>query len=277
MNEKDSNMTVVFIGYDGYSDIWDDCIRLYQRFWSDNPYRTIFVNNEKEVEWDGIEVLHAGKEAEWSRKVQCALKACETKYICLLLEDFLIGKTINTTSVKNTVEFIKREKIRYFKLTNMSRVMKNHDPNYGGYKFLHIIPESDDYGVSLQPAIWRRDYLVELLGEENYNAWIFEFNRVKDSENKSNTPNPGCIIDDRNILNLQHGVMQSKYLPGTVKYFETIGIKLNVEREVMSPVQHFRMQAISVGKELIPRPFRKGIKKILEKLGMKFVSTIRSE
>lgn len=273
----DEKMTIAFIGFDGYSDMWDDCIKLFQRFWRDCPYKVFFINNEKDVVWDGVEVLHAGKDAEWSRKVQMVIENCHTPYLCLLLEDFLVGYTIDTGKVERTVKFIENEKIRYFKLVNMSRAVKNRDPIYKGYRFLHIIPKSDEYGVSLQAAIWDKEYLAELLGKENYNAWVFEFNRVKAAEGKPNEPNPGCVFDDRNILNLQHGVVQSKYLPGTIRYFRKLGIELNVEREVMGYFQYYKMMLISKGKYMIPKKARGYVKKILEKTGMEFVSTVRDK
>ena len=268
-------MTVVFIGFDGYSDMWDDCISLYCKFWEDCPYRTIFVNNVKDVHFKGVEVFHAGKDAEWSRKVQIAIKESKTPYICLMLEDFLVGKQVNSTTVGKTIEFIKKEHIRYFKLANMNRAVKNRDANYKNYRFLHVIPKSDEYGISLQAAIWSKGYLSDLVGTVNYNAWIFEFNRVKEAQGKSDTPNHGCVFDERNILNLQHGVIQGKYLPGTIKYFKGIGIDLNVEREIMSYVQYYKLRLISKGKHLLPRKMRKLVKKVLEKCGMKFVSTTR--
>lgn len=273
----DNKMTVVFIGFDGYSDMWYDCISLYKKFWPDCNYKTFFVNNEKDFDMDGIEVLHAGKNAEWSRKVQLALKSTDSKYICLLLEDFLVGKTIDTKVVHDTVSYIENEKIRYFKLTNMSRAVKNKDPHYKNKKFLHIIPENDEYGVSLQAAIWERSFLEELLGDENYNAWIFEFNRVKEAAGKSYKLNPGCVFDERNILNLQHGVIQSKYLPGTIRYFEKLGIKLNIEREVMSYAHYYKLRLISKGKYVVPKSLRNNVKIILEKTGMRFVSTERDK
>lgn len=271
----DERMTIVFIGFDGYSDMWDDCMDLFHRFWKDCPYRVMLVNNSKEVSYEGIEVLHAGDDAEWSRKVQLAIKNVKTPYICLLLEDFLVGSRIHTKAVQKTLSFIIKHDIRYFKLVNMSRAVKNKDPLYEGYKFLHVIPESDEYGVSLQAAIWKVDYLTKLLGNENYNAWNFEFDRVKEAQNKTDDPKPGCVFDERNIFNLQHGVIQSKYIPGTIRYFRKKGIELNVEREVMSYLHYYKIRAISRGKYMIPKSFRKPTKKVFEKMGMKFVSTMR--
>lgn len=271
------DLTLVFIGFDGYSDLWNDCVGLFRKFWPDCPYRTLFVNNEKDVSFEGVEVLHAGMDAEWSRKVQLAIKETDTPYICLLLEDFLLGDTVETSVVSETVEFIKRENIRYFKLVNMNRAVKNRDPNYNGMSYLHIIPESDEYGVSLQAAIWDKEYLLQLVGTDNYNAWTFEFDRVRAAKDKPDTAKPGCVFDDRNILNLQHGVIQSKYLPGTIKYFKKRGIELNIQREVMSYAQYYKLRFGSKVKYTLPKPLRGKVKHILEKCGMKFVSTVRDK
>jgi hypothetical protein len=271
----DNRMTVVFIGFDGYSDMWDDCMGLYRRFWPDCPYKTVFVNNQKDVSYDGAEVLHAGADAEWSRKVQAALEAVDTPYVCLLLEDFLVGAAVDSDTVSQTLDLIEAHKVRYFKLTNMNRAAKNRDPHFAGKPYLHVIPQSDEYGVSLQPAIWRADYLAELVGEGNYNAWQFEFDRVHEAAGKPDEPNEGCVFDERNILQLQHGVIQSKYLPGTVSYFKRLGINLNIERPIMSRAHYYRLRLQSKAKYMMPKGLRRKVKRLMEKLGYKFVSTER--
>jgi hypothetical protein len=270
-----NDLTVVFIGFDGYSDLWNDCIRLYKKFWPDCPYRTLFVNNTKDVSWDGIEVLHAGPTAEWSRKMQLAIEKIETPYICLLLEDFFVSKQIDTKVVEDTMAFVKKEGIRYFKLANISRAVHNRDPKYKGVNYLHVIPEADEYGVSIQPAIWKKEYLTELIGEGNYSAWMFEFARVKESNEKSKRPRDGCVFDDRNILNIKHGVVQSKYIPGTIRYFSRMDETLNIEREVLSYSAYCKIKFVSFCKYSLPRVLRKPIKKIMEKAGYNFVSTMR--
>ena len=271
------NMTIVFIGYDGYSDLWYDCVRLYKKNWPDCPFRTIFVNNSKNFKDAGIEVLHAGDDAEWSNKVKVAIEEVDTPYICLLLEDFYLGDIVDTEKVMRTLQFINKENLRYYKLVNMNRAVRNHDKSYKGYRFLPVIPKSDEYGVSLQAAIWEKQYLIELLGEGNYNAWKFEFDRVKESQGKSDEPQDGCVFDDRNILHLQHGVIQGEFLPLTIRYFRKKGIHLNIKRNVMSLRKYCKLRMISKAKYTIPKQYRNAVKRIMEKLGMKFVSTVRDK
>ena len=272
---KNTELTVIFVAFDGYSDIWDDCIRLYKMFWPDREYKTFFINNTKEVAYDGIEVIHAGPDAEWSKKVQIGLNVAESDYVCILLEDFLVGSTINNALIEETIEYIEKKGIRYYKTVNMSRAGKNRNSKYDNKEYLHVIPESDEYGVSMQAAIWDKVFLRSLIGQGNYNAWKFEFDRVKEAQGKANTPHKGCVFDDRNIFNLQHGIIQGKYLPCTIKYFKNKGIELNVEREIMPYSAYYKYKAISVLKAVLPQKMRGPIKRIMEKMGMKFVSTTR--
>ena len=266
------DLTVVFVGFDGYSDMWDDCFNLYNEFWPDCPYKTIFVNNEKKVEYNNIEVLNAGKDAEWSKKVQTALKEVRTNYVCLLIEDFFLGKKVNSLLIKEVLNIIKLENIKYYKITNMNRVFKNRDKKYKNYKHLHQIRNNDEYGISLQGAIWEKKYLQELVGKENYNAWEFEFNRVKETNLNSKGFRLGCVYDDRNILNIKHGVIQSKYLPDTVKYFKKINKPLKVNREILSQKSYFKLKMTMFFKAIIPIRFRGKAKNIGRKIGFKFVS-----
>lgn len=271
------NLAVVFIGFDGYSDLWDDCMTLYNHFWKDRPYQTYFVNNQKEVSYENITTLNAGVDAEWSRKVQCALEATTEKYICLLLEDFYVGAQINTSEIVSTIDFMEKEQLRYFKLVNMSRMVANRDPHYKDKEYLHVIPQSDEYGISLQAAIWERSFLEQLVGNENYNAWVFEFNQVREAQGKSDEPFPGCVFDERNIFNLKHGVVQGKYLPDTIQYFKDIQLPLNVQREVMTKWDYFKLKFRSRIKYAIPKSCRKPVKRLAEKMGMTFVSTLRDK
>lgn len=269
-------LTIVFIGFDGYSDLWNDCMGLFRRFWPDCPYEVLFVNNTQKVSWPGVKVLHAGTDAEWSRKVQLALESCKTPYMCLLLEDFFVGAPVHTPTIQQTVQLLVDNQIKYCKITT-NRLVKDKNPHFKNYPFLHIIPQDDAYGISLQAAMWEINYLKQLLGNDNYNAWKFEFARVKEAQHKPHIPTPGCIFDERNILNLQHGVVQSQYLPDTVAYFKKQGIALNIQRPVMSWPQYYKRYLIAYGRSILPSMWRKPVKKILETLGMKFVSTVRNK
>lgn len=266
---KTNNMAILVIGYDGYNDLWKDFFTLFHKYWPECPYKIYLANNELEYCVDDVITIHAGADAEWSRKVQKALDQIEEDYICLLLEDFYLGKNVNTKVVENALKLMKRDDLRYYKLNTFTPFKTDL---YNGYKYLHVIPADMEYGISLLPGIWRKDFLREKVGNENYNAWKFECDRIAEGRNTSSRPLKGCVFDERNILRIVHGVVQGKYLPEAVRYFEKTGYHLNQkERGVMS----FRENVLYKIKRLNwPKPVRNILKRILRLFGMKFVTDI---
>ena len=270
-------LSILFVGYDGYSDLWDDCVGLFRRFWPNCPYDVFFVNNFKDATWDKVSVIHAGEDAEWSKKVLVGLRSIKTKYVCLLLEDFFVSDYVDSQTIANLISIMERDKIDYLKLVDLNNACKDFGRPIADDRKIHRIKFSDDYGISLQASIWDCDYLKSLLGEGNYNAWTFEFNRVKDNDHKLKGYRENALFDTRNVLNLKHGVMQSEYIPSTIEFFKKKGINLRVERTVMSRSKYRRIRFTSLCKGLLPLPLRRPIKSIAEKLGIKFVSTVRDK
>ena len=125
-SHKNTLMSILIIGYDGYSDLWNDCVLLLKRFWHDCPYDILFVNNSKTVSWDGVTTLHAGEDAEWSKKVQLGLSHIKTDYVCLLLEDFLVFSDISTATTNDLLGIMQHDSIDYIKLADLNNPRKNH-------------------------------------------------------------------------------------------------------------------------------------------------------
>lgn len=267
---KNSDMALVIIGYDPYKDVWNHYFKLLNKYWADNPFPVYLVNNEDPgIEYKGVTVINCGKDAEWSRKAQIAVQQVKEKYICLLLEDFLTRDYVDTEEVLKVVKFMKEKDMKYYKLTTFS---KFRTPHYENYKFLYTIPKNMPYGISLQAAIWEKDFLKEKLGTDNYNAWTFEKDRLDEETNESG-PLEGCVFDNRNILQIEHAIVQSVYLPPAIRYFNKIGYKIDLnERGMMNKRQYFIYANKRFWSDLLSGFDLSLLKKCLKKFGMTFVS-----
>lgn len=271
---KNRDMAILVIGFDGYNDLWDDYFTLLNKYWSDRSFPVYLANNQLKPEYNNVSIINCGADAEWSNKVRVALENIEETYICLLLEDFFTGSKVNNETIINTLDFIKSENIRYYKLDSFSKIKAN---NYNGMNYLSTIPENLDYGISLQPAIWNRKFLLELLGEGNYNAWKFEYARIAESAKGSAKDLAGCVYDDRNILEIQHAVVQGKYLPPVVEFFEQQNYKVNMTRRSAMTTKEYKLHRVKqIGKKITPIAYRKTVKKFMNNFGMKFVSDKQS-
>lgn len=125
------------------------------------------ANNVRQPEYQGVPVINYGEEAQWSTRTRIAVEQLKEPYICLLLEDYFIGAMIDNNMIAEALDLIKQDGIRYYKLNNFSRV---NTKRYKNIDYLYTIPENMEYGISLQPAIWKREYLLELLGDSAYTA-----------------------------------------------------------------------------------------------------------
>ncbi len=266
-----SEMAVVVISYDGYSDLWDDFSTLLNKYWRERPYPTYLVNNVKQANYAGVRVINCGKDTQWSARTRMAIRQIKEPYICLLLEDYFIGDEIDNNKIFEALRLIKQDNLKYYKLNSFSKIKAE---KYQEYDYLLTIPENLEYGVSLQAAIWDKQYLLDLVGDGDYNAWKFEVDRSRDSYNASHLPLKGCIYDSRNILNICHGVIQGKILPTAIQYFKDKGYILNSSnREIMSYKEFAYYRLKKIGKQLVPKFVRNTVKKILSELGFKFAST----
>lgn len=263
-------LAILVIGYDGYSDLWDDYFELLNKYWNDREYKVYLANNSKKVNYENVIGINCGDDAEWSQKVKTALEQIASPYICLLLEDFFTGAKINNDSINETVDLMRKDNIKYYKLNTFSPIKTK---KYKNFDYLYTIPQDLEYGISLQPAIWEKDYLLKLLGNGNYNAWVFEYNRTKESQAKSSTPIEGCVYDNRNIFEIQHGVVQGKFIPPTIKYFKKQNYNLNTNnRPIMDEYSYFIYKLKVNSKNLVPKKYKNTVKTLLSKFGMKFVS-----
>lgn len=263
----DNRMAIVMVGYDGYDDIWVDFFNLYKKNWPNCPYKIYLVDNEKGYDMPGLTVIHAGKGAEWSIKVQKALEILEEKYICLLLEDFYFGNLVDNNTVSEILDFMDSDNLKYYKLNSFSKIKT---PNYKDIDYLHVLPGNLEYAISLQPCIWEKNFLKEKVGEGNYNPWKFEVNQIIEGKNASTEPMEGCVYDDRNILQICHGVVQGKYIPEAIRFFRKRGYELNQSRR---GVLTFRANVMFKLKMFgWPKPIKKMLKAILKLFGVKFVA-----
>ena len=263
-----NDVSLLIIGYDPYKDVWDHYFELLEKYWPERP-KTYLATNELVPEYKNVTVIPAGKDAEWSKKVIVALEKIETPFVVLLLEDFFTTRPVDSSKLAELLNCMKEGNLNYCKLLNQSKIKGKI---YDDKKYLRITNSDDEYGISLQPSIWRKEFLSETVGTENYNAWIFEFNQVKNKIQNRNGID--CIGDRRNVLEITHTVVQSKYLRKAVRVFKKQDYEINLSaRPMLSKKDNFKYRLKRAVASKKPPKFAKNVfKKIGKLLKVDFVS-----
>ena len=226
-----TKLAIVGIFFDGYYDLWEDFLELFEMNWGECPFPLYIINNEKNLKFEknyNVQVFHAGKDAEYSRKVQLALEKIDAEYYLLLLEDFFIGEQLNRDVLSSTLNYIDSNKIRYYRMPLNEFISNNKKGK------VEKISPSMEYTLSCQPSIWKKSFLKECIGEDNYNAWIFEGIYVKSQKAHTVEFLKGCYVDYRNILRLYHGALQGKILRETYIYFKKRGYTFRTKRGIIN-------------------------------------------
>lgn len=262
-------MAILVVSCDDYSDLWNDFFKLMYKFWDTHDYPVYLVNNVMNAKFDNVLTINTCEEDQWSTRTRKALESINEKYICLLLEDFFIGDTVDNKAITDIVEQMYTEGLLYYKLNSFSRIRTQL---YNSSTYQRTIPNDLDYGISLQAAIWEKNFLLQLIGQEDYNAWRFEINLLENSTCLTDEIISKCIYDDRNILNIVHGVVQGKFLPTAIRHFLKLGIHINTNsRPIMTKKEYFFYISKLSSKSFVPKFLRKLIKNIASRIGYKFV------
>ena len=260
------DLTVIGIFYSGYKDLWHEFVTIFKKNWADCPFDLLIVSDtENEDSFEGVRLISCGKEAEYSRKVQVALKEVKTKYVLLLLEDFYLGSKVDNSKVLSILDYIKSSNTVYYCMP-----MKEFSYNFKGKvvnrkrKVRRISPKAE-YTLNCQPSIWERDFLFKAIGTDNYNAWVFEGAYSKSKKAHDAEFLKDCLVDLSNPLDLIHGVVQGLFLPDSIEYFSKQGYSFSTSRQVMPWKKRkkvlFKVRLV----KFIPYWCQRLLKKILKK------------
>lgn len=236
-----NDISILIIGFDGYKDVWDHDIALMNKYWPDRP-KTYLADSELTPEYEGVEIINAGPNSEWSKKVQVALDKIDTPYILLLLEDFFITDYVDNNKIESVIQMIEEDGILFYQLlVQLIRKTWEKGKPYKENKNIKIIPENKKYGINLQAAIWDKEFLKKSVGVDNYNAWEFEVKQL--GTDNYNSQKIEYLIDVRNILNITHTVVQSKYLRSVKRKLSNTGIIIpESERPQLSKKDNFKYE-----------------------------------
>ena len=262
-------LAIVGVFFDGYIDLWRDFFGLMKKNWPDCPYDLYVIDNEVQLSDSDtcgldVNVINAGKNAEYSKKIQMAIEHIDAEYLLLLLEDFYIVSPVCTEKIINIMKFIENENIDYYSMPMPEFIDKKEKENFKDYS-LKRISKRREYIFSCQPSIWNKDFLKLCIGKENYNAWIFEGIYAKSDCVRNDQFLKYSVLDYSNPLNLRHGAIQGKLVPNTVKLIRKCGYSITTSREILPHKYVIKHQIKNFGHRVCMIPGLSIIRKIFKK------------
>jgi hypothetical protein len=268
MHNKD--LAILVFSCDAYNDLWDDFFDCFQHFWPDNKYNYYLVNNFKSYDRKGVNVLNAGS-GDWSSRAKYALENVSSNYVLTFLDDYYIYEKVNSNEIDKVFNYVIANNVHYYQVDMTDKEDYVNWVSYNQKDFLYDIPKTRNYWVDTSVSIWDKNFLMQLLGNEDYSAWKFELDRNIDTKYPERYSDKICLFDCRSLITICMMVTQGKYHPKALVLIEEKYKKINVRnRRIMSTSEVWKSQSKRFFSKI--RYGRKFAKFIGRKLGIVFVS-----
>lgn len=268
MDERKSKIANVIMAWDGYSDIWEDFFNLMDKYWKDINMPIYFVDLKKDISIEKVKTIKCGESMSWSGRLRYVLNQIETKYVYLVIEDFFYCKKVDNIKFDNAVKCMEKYDIKYYRLVGYP----HSRGNFNDIKGLKCINRRLESGINLQAAIWNREFLLEIIGDNDINAWEFEYNQTLRSRNSDKGLLEKCVADTTKIVKYRNEIIKGKHNLFSVMYFKIKGYDIDTtDRAIMSLGETICFYLRFYGYRVIPNRFKISARKILRKFGMKFI------
>jgi hypothetical protein len=179
-----TNCTIIVSSFDGFSDCWDVCIYGMKKYWPNCPYPKFLLTNKKDSpDEDYIPSIKVGTDKGWASNLKSALNGINTKYIIYLQDDYWIDKKVNQPYIAELISMFEKDKWDYFRLVPIPKA----DSRISNNNIYGKTTSKVKYQVGLQAAIWRKDFLNNLLinGESGWDFESYSRTRLKSKNVKS--------------------------------------------------------------------------------------------
>ena len=180
---------------------------LFNKFWSDAKVNYLgfkkpnFELHNPNHKFISVADKQEGGANNWTRYIHQHLKTLDVKHIIFSIDDYWICQKPNLDLIHKALETsVANNKVGRFDLTFDSQVEGNIFPveAFKPHRIAVKHPQAP-YRVSTQPAIWKLDYLLELL-DNNWSPWQFELSGTEVVKNKyKNTNLTFCYYDEHMV------------------------------------------------------------------------------
>lgn len=176
------DLSIIVLSCDSYSELWYPNFEFMFKFWpsllGENKHIPIYLlSNTLEFKNPRVNTVKVGEDTNWSSNVKKFLESVKTKYVMLLMDDYIINGPVNEKRLIELRELLEKTNGAYVEITIDNGMFslgceKKKDYVKG---FSHVIRRSRDgcYRNSLQAALWNTDILRNLLAHGE-SAWQFE-------------------------------------------------------------------------------------------------------
>ena len=179
-----NDLSVVIICYDPYQDAIELNPYFFNKNWNPCTANVYYVTSKVDVKTQ-YNIIKTNGDLSYYKRLDEALNCIKTKYVMLLLDDYLVHNKIDEKQIEDNILFMKENNIDYCELFTMFSIPKGKKINFKGNKYI-CISIKRKYRITLQPAIFKKSLLEEMNKYEPFGAWEAELIFTRDDFKKYN-------------------------------------------------------------------------------------------
>jgi hypothetical protein len=163
------NLTVLIGSCDEYSFLWENFDTLFKRYWKLNT-KNIIVSETIKFDNEDYKTITPGKKS-WGHRILESLNEVDTEYVFFILDDYYLTENFDEKLIDDHIKIMNDY--------GAVKIMIDIDYEEPIYSLEHIngslykFKSESQYLNSVQPSIWKTDYLKKVLKPE-YSPWDFE-------------------------------------------------------------------------------------------------------
>lgn len=169
-------------------------------------------------------VLKVGKDTTWSNNMIKALARVKTKYVFLLLDDYIINAPVNEERFIEMLSLLEQRNAAYIEIVKDDGIfelgLEKHKKPVEGIDGVIYRSKNSAGRNSLQASIWDTDELKNLLDPKE-SVWDFE---VIGSKRTENNPKSFFAVIDNPAITYLNAVFKRVYEKEVVDYINLQGI-----------------------------------------------------
>lgn len=212
----DIQTSVLIASCDRYADLWPVFMSMFRRAWPNCPFPVFLGSNHQPYTDNSVSPILVGDDLGWGKGLRDMLAQVESRYVLLLLEDYLLRTPVDTDIVMRLERQLMELDGAYLRL----RPFPRPDFRLARYPLIGEIAIGAPYRCSLQAAFWRKESLLELLGVNEETAWGFELNGARRSDYNAR----GFYSTWSHVLDYYAAVGRGKWIPYGVALCRECGV-----------------------------------------------------
>ena len=238
------DMAILVCSCDKYEDVWKPMFEMFYKFWENCPYNVYLMTNNASFDHPKVKTLSTGDDITWSKAFRNALERIEEDYVLIIMEDYILQSKVKNNDFKIALKYMKNNEIDYFRIFPAPRPTIKYG-KCGDFNIGKIEPNAP-YRVSLQAAIWKREYAISIIDDKD-SAWQFEHMGSKRSSRDGSKFI--SVWDKTPRLMLDYyctGVIQGYWIKEAVELCNKYGVEVDTTRIHIEPFKVRMKRLISV-------------------------------